>query len=198
VAAERRLAAADERFAAARRALYPRLSLTGSGGTVSEDLADLLDSDFRVWSLAAGILQPVFQGGRLRANVDRSVAATEEALESYTAAALRAYAEVETALASDSLLAREEDRLGEAARHAAAARVLAEERYRAGLEDYITVYESQRREATAESNHLTTRRLRLENRVDLYLALGGGFQRPDTIPTPARDLRALASRRQEK
>ncbi len=194
VAAERRLAAADERFVVARRSLYPRLTLTGSGGTASEALSDLVDYDFRVWSIAANLLQPVFQGGRLRAGVDRARAGAEEALQSYAAAALRAYAEVETALAADEHLSREVERLAESARHSAAATMLAEDRYRSGLEDYVTVLDAQRREFISQSAHIAAYQKRLENRVDLYLALGGGFQRPDTIPTPGRDVKAVASR----
>jgi outer membrane protein TolC len=74
---------------------------------------------------------------------------------------------------------REDERLEESSRQAAAARQLAEQRYVAGLEDYITVLESQRREFTAEAAALAVRRQRLGNRVDLYLALGGGYLRPD-------------------
>jgi NodT family efflux transporter outer membrane factor (OMF) lipoprotein len=194
VAAERRLAAADERFVVAKRSLYPRLFLTGSGGTATESLRDLTDYDFRVWSLAASLLQPVFQGGRLRAGVDRARAMTWEAIESYTAAGLRAYAEVEAALAADQHLATEVETLDESARHARAATRLAEDRYRSGLEDYITVLDSQRRELASESAHITAHAGRLQNRVNLYLALGGGFRRPDSIPTPARDIKSVASR----
>jgi NodT family efflux transporter outer membrane factor (OMF) lipoprotein len=194
VAAERRLAAADERFVVARRSLYPRLTLTGSGGTASEALSDLVDYDFRVWSIAANLLQPVFQGGRLRAGVDRARAEAEEALQSYAAAALRAYAEVETALAADEHLSREVERLAESVRHSAAATKLAGDRYRSGLEDYVTVLDAQRREFNSQSAYIAAYQNRLENRVDLYLALGGGFQRPDTIPTPAQDVKAVASR----
>jgi NodT family efflux transporter outer membrane factor (OMF) lipoprotein len=198
VAAERRLAAADERFLVAKRSLYPRLTLTASGGTASEALSDLVDYDFRVWSIAANLLQPVFQGGRLRANVDRARAGTEEAVQSYTAAALRAYAEVETTLAADEHLAGEVDRLSESVRHSRAATKLAEDRYRMGLEDYVTVLDSQRREFTSESAYISAYQRRLENRVDLYLALGGGFRRPDTIPTPAQDVKAVAAHRETR
>ena len=194
VAAERRLAAADQRFLVAKRSLYPRLTLTGSGGTASEALSELVDYDFHVWSIAANLLQPVFQGGRLRAGVDRARAGTEEALQLYTAAALRAYAEVETALAADEHLAREVEWLSDSARHAAAAAELAEVRYRSGLALYVTVLEAQRREFISRSARIAAYRNRLGNRVDLYLALGGGFQRPDTIPTSVREAKSPPDR----
>ncbi len=181
-AAERRLAAADQRLLVARRSLYPRFALTASGGSVSTQLGDLLDGDFSVWSIVGNLFQPIFQGGKLRAGVDFADAGTEAALESYISAALVAYTEVESALAADSFLVREDERLRESSRQAAAARRLAEERYGSGLEGYITVLESQRRELTAEATALAVRRQRLTNRVDLYLALGGGYLRPDVAP----------------
>jgi NodT family efflux transporter outer membrane factor (OMF) lipoprotein len=179
VAAERQLAAADQRLLVARRSLYPRFSLTASGGTISTQLADLVDGDFSVWSIVGNLFQPIFQGGRLRAGVELADAGTEAAFESYVSAALVAYTEVETALAADAYLVKEDERLRESSRQSAAARQLAEERYAAGLEDYITVLESQRRELVSEATALSVRRQRLTNRVDLYLALGGGYLRPD-------------------
>ena len=174
-AAEARLAASDARVAQARRALYPRIRLTGSGGTSTRELGDLLDGDFTVWSLAAGLLQPIFQGGRLRAGVDLEKARTRELLEVYVQAALTAYAEVEASLNAGTILSSREDALLVAVEQSVAARELAEERYEAGLEEIITVLDSQRRALTAESLLLAVRRQLLDVRIDLYLALGGGF-----------------------
>jgi NodT family efflux transporter outer membrane factor (OMF) lipoprotein len=178
VAAERRLAAADQRLVASRRALYPRLTLTASGGTVSDRLGDLLDGDFRVWSLLGGLTQPLFQGGRLRAGVDAAEATRVEAIEAYAATALAAYAEVETALAADVHLAGRIEDLEDAVHQVDRALRLAEDRYERGLEPYVTVLESRSRLLAAETQYLAARRERLENRIDLYLALGGGFVRP--------------------
>lgn len=194
IAAERRLAAVDQRVVQARRALYPRLSLTASGGTASDALSDLLDGDFRVWSLLANLTQPLFQGGRLRAGVDRAEAAREEALAGYVGQALRAFAEVESALAAESHLALRERQLAEAAEQLAAARRLAEQRYRWGLSDYIVVLESQTRALTAESSLLEVRRQLLTNRLDLHLALGGGFDEPQE---PATNGQATATEKRE-
>jgi NodT family efflux transporter outer membrane factor (OMF) lipoprotein len=195
VAAERRLAAADARLAVARRSLYPRFALTASGGTATDELKNLLDGDFRVWSLLANLTQPLFQGGRLRAGVDRAESGSEAALESYAGTALRAFSEVELALAAEQFLAEREAHQREAAEQAEEARRLAEDRYRSGLEGYVTILESQRRELAARSLLLVNRLLRLNNRVDLYLALGGGFQRPSDLPPQNR---ATASRQSEE
>jgi NodT family efflux transporter outer membrane factor (OMF) lipoprotein len=178
VAAERRLAAAGARLKAARRSLYPRISLTASGGTRSDELSDLTNGDFSIWTLAGNALQPIFQGGRLLAGVDGAKAVEEEALAQYVQSALTAYAEVETALATETYLAREEIALRTATEQAIAARALAETRYASGLDDFVTVLAAQRGAFTSESLLLNVQRQRLENRVDLFLALGGGYTDP--------------------
>jgi NodT family efflux transporter outer membrane factor (OMF) lipoprotein len=178
LAAERRLAASDQQLKAARRALYPRLSLTGSAGTLALQIGDLLDGDFGVWTLVAGLTQPLFEGGRLRAGVDQAASGNEEVLALYASAVLRAYREVESALAAEVFLAERVRALEEAAVQTVAARRLSEARYSEGLGDYLVVLESQSRALTSQSQLLVVRRLLLENRVDLYLALGGGFEYP--------------------
>jgi NodT family efflux transporter outer membrane factor (OMF) lipoprotein len=175
VAAERRLASADRRVAEAKANLYPRLSLTGGAGTASRELQDVLNEDFSVWNLVGNLLQPVFQGGRLRAGVDLSKANMRQAWAGYAGTLLRAFSDVETALAAEGFLETREESLAEAARQADAARLLADEQYREGLIDLITLLEAQRRALTAESQLLTVHRERLGVRVDLHLALGGGF-----------------------
>jgi NodT family efflux transporter outer membrane factor (OMF) lipoprotein len=182
VAAEYRLAGADSRLVQARTALYPSFRLTASGGSTSKELDDLLDGDFSVWSLAGGLLQPIFQGGRLRAGVDLARSGSEQALAAYANVLLRAFGEVESTLASESILARREKALAVATEQSVAARKLAEDRYDAGLEGIVTVLDAQRRALSAESQLLLVRRSRLDNRVDLYLALGGGFG--NTGPEP--------------
>lgn len=176
-AAERRLAAAGEDRTVARRALYPRLSLTGSLGTTSTELDDLLDGDFSVWSIAAGLLQPIFQGGRLRAEIARTEGVRDEALAAFAGAALTAYAEVERALQRERLLAEELAATERAAEQLVAAERTTGRRYRDGVGSYLELLEAQTRAFEAESRTLTTRRELIENRIDLHLALGGGFPR---------------------
>ncbi|HXG61488.1 MAG TPA: efflux transporter outer membrane subunit [Planctomycetota bacterium] len=177
-AAERRLAAAGLRVEEARAALYPRLSLTGSAGQTSSELRDLLDGDFSVWRIGANLLQPLFQGGRLRAGVELARSRTEEALALYAAQALRAFEEVESALAAEQALARREEALRKGLADARAALDQAERRYLAGLTDLLTLQESQRRLYDIESQILAVVRRRLDTRVQLHLALGGGFSWP--------------------
>ena len=179
LAAERRLAATVARTREAKAALFPRIALTASGGRTSAELEDLLSSQFNVWSIAANLAQPVFQGGRLRANVRLNEARARESLESYAATALQAFGEVETSLANEELLRARAAQLAEAATQSTAALALAEERYRSGLEDFVTVMEAQRRAFENESQLLAVRRELLANRIDLHLALGGGFREPE-------------------
>ncbi|NNE43864.1 MAG: efflux transporter outer membrane subunit, partial [Gemmatimonadetes bacterium] len=175
VAAERRLAASLRRNASARRALLPRLTLTGSAGRSSSELGDLLAGDFSVWSIAGGLLQPIFQGGRLRAQVSRSGALADAALATWANSVLTACAEIETLLASESFLRVQETEQRIRAEEAAAAHAQARRRYERGLTDVNTLLSSQRSAAQARSAWLDARRQRLDARVDLHLALGGDF-----------------------
>ena len=174
-AAEARLAAAGFDVAAARAALYPRVALTGSYGRSSEELEDLLDSDFTVWSIAGNLLQPIFHGGRLRAGVDLAEASFEEATALYAGQVLQAFREVETALAADAFLAARVEALEAASHEAEEALELARDRYRLGLQGFLTVLEAQRRVYDARNGLLQARRARLDARIDLILALGGGW-----------------------
>jgi NodT family efflux transporter outer membrane factor (OMF) lipoprotein len=175
LAAERRFAAAEKRVSQARRAFFPRITLTGSAGTLTQQLADVADGDFSVWSIAAGLTQPIFQGGRLLANLDQTEAVSDQALSQYAVSLLIAFGEVESSIVAEELIAHREASTAAAAEQSAAARSLAERQYTAGIVDYITVLETQRRDLNAQSELLTVRREHLDARVNLHLALGGGF-----------------------
>jgi outer membrane protein TolC len=179
VAAERRYAAAGARISSATRAFFPRISLTAAGGTLTKTIEDIADGDFSVWSIAAGITQPIFQGGRLRANLAQSRAVGDQALAGYAGALLRAFGEVESAIVAEERLRWRVRYTTEAARQSEAARHVAERQYQAGLVDYITVLETQRRALNSQSELITARRERLDARVNLHMALGGGFDLED-------------------
>ncbi|MEZ5274767.1 MAG: efflux transporter outer membrane subunit [Opitutaceae bacterium] len=174
-AAERRLAASDQRVSEARKNLLPSLRLTASGGTASEDLTNIADLDYSVWSVIGGITQPLFQGGRLRANLDRSKAEAERVYLDYSRTVLTAFQEVENTLSGEQYLRARETALLEAALQSMGAQRLAEDEYAAGLTEIITVLESQRRALSAKNDYLSIREQRLRNRIDLHLALGGDF-----------------------
>lgn len=175
VAAEKQLAASYARVIESQRSLYPRISLTGSTGTSTDEFKNLLNGDYSVWNLVGNLLQPIFQGGRLRAGVDLAKAREAEALALYAARVLNAYSEVEIALAAEEFLAEREAALRTATEQSLAARNLADDRYARGLTDLIEVLEAQRRAFLSQSQLIGVQRARLDNRVDLYLALGGDF-----------------------
>ena len=189
IAAEKRLLAAEAQLFQSKASLYPQLSLTASGGTSTKTLVDLLDGNFSVWSLIGNVIQPIFQGGKLRRGTELAEIRSGEAVEVFTAVLLRAFAEVESALAAEEALGDRLVDLKEAAQQARAALKLAEGRYARGLGNVLAVLASRRQLVNVESQILTVRRMRLDNRVNLYLALGGGFEehgkgRPSSIDDP--------------
>ena len=191
VSAELQVLAADTRIAQAQADLRPRFSLTSGTGTSSGDLISLLDHNLFVWNLVGNLVQPLFNNGRLKATVERNQSTVDELLANYESRILQSYREVESALASEEILFRREQAIEEAVRQSVAAEELAEERYRLGLADIITVLSAQRAAYNSESQVLTLRRTRLDNRVDLHLALGGGFESGD-VPSPI-DVMAVAN-----
>jgi NodT family efflux transporter outer membrane factor (OMF) lipoprotein len=175
LAAERRLLAAEQRHLDARRNRLPSVALTASGGTASEELRDLIDLDFLIWSIAGSLAQPIFQGGRLEAERDRAAARQQAAYFDYAQQLILALEEVETALDGDDYLAEQQSALAVSAKEAAAAEDLALDEYQRGLTEIITLLEAQRRAFNAQSALLSVSNERLQNRINLYLALGGDF-----------------------
>jgi outer membrane protein TolC len=174
-AAALRLEATDERLSSARKNRLPDIRLTASGGVSSIELRDLLDFDALVWSIAANLALPIFEGGRLDAERDLARAEVEEVLADYAQVVLVAFREVEVALTAERYLARQESALRVAARESEEADLLALERYRFGLVDIITWLEARRRAFNAKSTLIAVSNRRLQNRIALYLALGGDF-----------------------
>lgn len=176
IAAERALAAAGERRAEARKAFYPSFSLTGSMGTSTEQLRDITNSDFGVWSIAGRALQPIFAGGALKAQLAARGAEEREALATLQQTVLRGFSEVETALAADSYLAAREQSLAEAFAMAKDGAESAEKDFALGTGDVLTLLAAQSRRIEIATQQLVLRRARLDNRVNLHLALGGDYR----------------------
>ncbi len=174
-ATEARLRAALARADQAEATLYPRLSLTTSVGTSTADLGELLNGDFRVWSLGAGIAAPLFQGGRLRAQLEGAEARAEEASARFLQQALGAYAEVEGALEAEQRLRSRLELAAAASASTDAAAASAERRFATGLVDAGALIDAREAARAQRATVLELRLLLLLNRVDLHLALGGGF-----------------------
>lgn len=174
-AAQSRLKASNARLRASELALLPSITLTGSYGRSSTDLDNLLKDSFDVWNLLGGVSAPLFQGGRLRANISRSEARFAQAAANYGDVLLTAFREVEAALSAETYLQEQLSALETSAEESTRALELAEERYGRGLVDIITVLEAQRRAFSSRSAVLSAQKALLSNRLTLHLALGGAF-----------------------
>ena len=174
-AALARLDASASRVDIAKKNRLPRLSLTGSTGTASDELENLTNIDFLVWTIASNVAAPIFQGGKLKANQELAATQSDAAFYQYANTVLNALVEVESRLFAEPLLLNQERALERAVTESRAAEELAKEQYGAGLVDIVTLLETQRRLFNSDSNLLRLRNQRLQNRIDLYLALGGEY-----------------------
>jgi len=169
------LLAADADLAAAHKARFPSLSLVGSAGVASAEFANLLDGEGAGWSIAGNLSQPLFQAGRLKAFEEQARASVEIAEQQYLDQVYRAFADVENAISRSASLKERYESFLEAERNSAAALQLALEQYQRGLVTYTTVLESQRQAFDAEAQVVQLKNLRLQNRIALFLSLGGEF-----------------------
>lgn len=173
IAAFKRLQAADSRLQSAEKALLPRVTLTAAGGSSSAALTEIIDPRAAAWNLAAGLAQPLFTGGRLQSEIRFNEANVNEAFNQYQSVALNAFREVEQALAAEAWLRTQEQALRAAVEQTEASRKLAVYSYRQGLIEILTLLDSYRSTLNAQSAHLAVQRQLLNNRISLYLALGG-------------------------
>jgi NodT family efflux transporter outer membrane factor (OMF) lipoprotein len=180
MAAERRVAAAFHLIQAAEAARLPRIALTAAGGRSTSDLLRLADVGAGFWRAGIDLIAPLFTGGALRAQVAIANAEQQAALALYAQAALRAFGEVETTLASEELLEQQQRYLEAVFAADTEALRLGRLRYDAGATDFLHVLQMQARQLTSQFQLIGIRNQRLTNRVALHLALGGGF----TPPTP--------------
>lgn len=180
VAAEFRLAASGFSAEAARKALYPSLSLSGSYGGQTADISDLFSPSTLVESLTASITAPIFRAGSLRAERDRTAAVARAQAASYVNTSLTALREVENALTADGLLADRVAALETARAEAAAALELVERQYASGVGTIFELIDAQTRLTQAEAQLILARRERIDNRIALHLAVAGPF----SVPTP--------------
>jgi multidrug efflux system outer membrane protein len=169
------LLAADANLAAAHKARFPRLTLVGSGGVASLEFGDLLDGSGTTWSLIGDLSQPIFQGGRLAAQEQQAMERVRQVEQQYLDLVFRAFADVENSISRTVSLNDRYESFLDAERNSSTALTLALEQYQRGLVTYTTVLESQRQAFDAEATVVELRNQLLQNRIDLYLALGGEF-----------------------
>jgi multidrug efflux system outer membrane protein len=176
VAAERRFAAAFHRTNEARTARLPRFSLSASGGLGTAQLDTVGVIEQFNWGLAAGVIQPIFFGGELKAVQDIRTAEQKAAAASYVGVALRAFEDVEDALSGDYYLRKREDALDDMVGSSAEAVKLGRGRLDEGQEDMFTILRLAGENLAAKIQLTQIRASRLRERVNLHLALGGDFK----------------------
>jgi outer membrane protein, multidrug efflux system len=175
IAAERRVAAAFDLVGEAKAARLPAISLTGGGNHISSDLVLLEDRNYIVWGVGANLLAPLFTGGRLKAQVEVRNAEQKEAVAGYAKTAQKAFGEAENALSSEFALSEREALLGQAVQENERALELETVRYKVGSGDMRAVLQQQMATNMARATLLRVQSEQRVQRVNLYLALGGGF-----------------------
>ena len=178
VAAEQSLIAATRRVGVAVADRLPKISLEGSIGLSSLDLGTLFTGNAAAWSLGGSLLAPIFQGGRLAALEDAARARMEQAVAAYRSQVLVALREVSDAAVSYSKLEAVLTQIDLQVKATTAAERLARMRYEGGVSNYLEVLDSQRQSYGAELSLVRTQLARLLYAVQLYRALGGGWQEP--------------------
>jgi len=173
--AERAIAAADASLAVARDQMLPSLRLTASAGGYAHSLPDLLGSGTGLWSVGASVLAPLFDAGRLRAQAEISASLRDRSVFAYEAVVRNAFAETENALSATQRLREQLDQAEGRRVATAEALRIAHNRYRNGYSSYLEELDAQRNSFSAETSVLQLRASWLQAHVDLYRALGGGW-----------------------
>ncbi len=176
--AERNLAAATADVGVAVGDLYPQINLTGSADLISESLKNLVSGNSIQTSLTAALVQHIFDGGKIRANISAHKEARIQAYLAYQKAVLTALRDVEDALSRYGAEQRRNAELRASANAAQVAFDLADARYRSGLSDYINVLQTDAALTAAESQLAESDGLVDQDLVSLEKALGGGWSSP--------------------
>lgn len=173
--AEHALRAANADIGAARAAFFPAITLTGAIGTISPELSNLFGSGTGGWSFMPQLRLPIFQGGRLRANLQATEAVRNAAVAQYEGAIQAGFREVADALALSATLAAQREAQQALVDAASNAFELSQARYRAGRDSFLITLDAQRTLYGAQYALIATRRAEQANRVALYRSLGGGL-----------------------
>ena len=190
------LRASAERASAARKGLLPSINLSAGTTTTipSLELLDLIgDPTVIARNVAASITQPIYRGGALRAQARQALALNDAAIMTFSDIALRAFREVESALATEHSLAAQEQFLETELQQANLAESQAYRGYSEGIVGILSVLEAQRRAFNARNSMISLRNGRIQNRINLHLALGGDFETP--TPSKVEEQPAKAAKR---
>ncbi|MET0151324.1 MAG: efflux transporter outer membrane subunit [Candidatus Binatia bacterium] len=195
--AEEDLVAANARIGVAKAAFFPQITLTGAFGSESIALSDLFTGPARTWQFGPRVTVPIFNAGRNRANLELAEAEEQEALIRYEQAVQQAFREAEDALVAhrktrEALVARRE-----AVRASRETLNVAESRYASGLTTYLNVLDTQRTQLAAEIAESQTLLSQLVAVVQVYRALGGGWDTEESTTVAVDSQRRNARSRAE-
>ena len=191
LAASAKVEGSRQRLRATERELFPRISLTGSLGSSSPELQEVLSPDYSIWHLAGNATQSLFSRGLIRGRIAWRKAAAQEELAKYQSLILSAFKEVAVALQADVLL---REQLGQSDKMLVIAKRdqnQAEQDFAKGLAGLYQVVQSRQKRLTQEIQSYEMKRQVFQNRVDLLMALGGGWESPilETVSSlPEKDL----------
>lgn len=174
--AERQLAASEARIAVAQTDLFPRFSLTGSFGRSSNQIGDLTLGSSQFWGIGPAVSWPVFDAGRIRANIEIQNAKQEQAAIAYEKSVLLSLEETENALSSYAMEKARNQSLQESVDSNQQALSLAQELYQKGLADFLNVLDAQRSLYTAQDSLVQSNRALALDVISIYKALGGGWE----------------------
>ena len=184
---ERQLAAATARIGVATADLYPRVTLLGVAGLESFRTSDFFDPASKFYSLGPALLWPVFDGGKIRADIAVEDARAQELLAAYRLSILGAIAEVEDALVALDREKKRGEELAAAVRANQRAATLARQLYGEGLTDFLSVLDAERSLFESQDAFVTSERTATLDLVALYKALGGGWEtkQPESVVATA-------------
>jgi outer membrane protein, multidrug efflux system len=174
--AEQQLIAANADITVARAELFPSIELTASGGYESSALSSLVNPVNRVYALSGGLTQPIFHGGALRGELAYRKARYSELLASYHKTVLTAFGNVESALIAARETAEQWQRQQDAVAKARRAYEFAQAQMSAGTVNVLTVLNTENALFSAQDSLVQVQYARLQALVDLFTALGGGWQ----------------------
>jgi multidrug efflux system outer membrane protein len=169
------LLAANANIGAARANFFPRITLTATYGTASNELSGLFESGTKAWSFAPALVLPIFDAGANRARLDSAWANRDIAVAQYEKSIQTAFREVADALAGRATLGDQLQALRKTAVAEEARFRLSDLRYRNGVANALDLQDAQRSLFTAQLAATQTRLSQLQNQVTLYKALGGGW-----------------------
>lgn len=173
--AEHELKAANANIGAARAAFFPSISLTANAGSLSPDLSGLFDGGSGSWLFMPSINIPIFNAGRLRANLDYSEIQKDIHVARYEKTIQTAFQEVADCLIERTTYKQQLTASDELVKSSVDYYLLADRRYSEGIDDQLTVLDAQRLLFDAKQKRITTQFAQLVSEINLYKALGGGY-----------------------